>query len=92
VYAALRDIETSLSLNPTHRLSKQRRIQCLCELGMTEEAERFLDDYSYQHPHDTKFLDRKRKELKDLKHKDEAGPSGEIIVLIKVHDYSQNSQ
>ena len=76
VYAALRDVETSLSLNSTHRLSKQRRIQCLTELGLTEEACRFLDDYSYQHPHDTKFMERARKDLEEVTRKDGAGTSG----------------
>ncbi len=73
MYAALRDIERSLSLNSTHRLSKQRRIQCLIELGMTEEASRFLDDYSYHHPHDIKFMEKTSKDLKD---KEEAGKTG----------------
>ena len=73
VYAALRDIETSLSLHPTHRLSKQRRIQCLMDLGLKDEVFRFLDDYSYQYPHDTKFTEKTRLELEEEAHKD--GPS-----------------
>ena len=45
---------------------------------MMEEAGRFLDDYSYQHPHDTKFMDRMKKELEEANRKDETGTSGEI--------------
>ncbi len=63
MYAALRDIETALSLCPSHKLSQQRRVQCLVELGMTEEARSFLQHYQLDHPTDTKFASRMNKEL-----------------------------
>ena len=67
MYAALRDIETSLSLCPTHKLSQQRRIQCLMELGMLEEAQRFLQHYQVDFPADAKFVTRTTKEMEKSK-------------------------
>ncbi len=73
MYAALRDIETSLSLCPSHKLSQQRRIQCLLELGMVREAGGFLKRYQLDHPSDAKFVAKTSTELEKGKKEADTG-------------------
>lgn len=86
MYASLRDIETALSLSPSHKLSQQRRIQCLMDLGLNEEAKRFLHGYKLQHPSDSKFVAKTTKDLDKTK-KDGPG-TGMNNYYEGNHDYS----
>ena len=82
IYAALRDIETSLSLSPSHKLSQQRRIQCLMDLDMHEEANRFLHQYQLDHPSDSKFTNRTKKELEKSKSIKDGRVQGKLNVKV----------
>jgi len=57
VYCALLDCEIALSLEPTHKKSQYRRINCLYELGWLEEAQEMMTIYQAMYPgsHDKDF-------------------------------------
>ena len=63
VYEALRDTERALSLCPSHQKSLRRRIKCLKQLGLVEEARQYLDEYSKDHSEDSSFITQCRRDL-----------------------------
>ena len=57
IYCALLDCEMALSLDPAHKKSQYRRINCLYELGWLDEARQMMVVYQSMYPgsHDKDF-------------------------------------
>ncbi len=62
-YAALRDAETSLYLNPTSQKAHRWRLKCLLVLGYQEECTRLLQHYQEMFPVDTTFVSKFKTEV-----------------------------
>ena len=63
VYEALRDTERALALCSSHQKSLRRRIKCLRQLGLIEEARQYLDKYNREYSDDSSFITQCRLDI-----------------------------
>ncbi len=62
-YAALRDVESALSLSPSSRKAHRLQLKLLFHLGYSQEGTRLFQYYRQQYPNDKSFISKFKTDL-----------------------------